>query len=115
MPVRLAHAHSPSPDGDATPFISTYYNTSFFTITIIRYFLFGYLFLYYVIFVGNKPAKIKIRDPEPSSGHDFRWPWRRGPPLTIPNREVKTVCADGTAIPSGRVGSRLFLSPLTVL
>lgn len=37
----------------------------------------------------------------------FRWPWRRGPPLTIPNREVKPVCADGTAIPSGRVGSRL--------
>lgn len=43
----------------------------------------------------------------------LRWPWRRGPPLTIPNREVKTVCADGTAIPSGRVGSRLFRKPLT--
>lgn len=28
------------------------------------------------------------------------------PPLSIPNREVKPVCADGTAIPSGRVGSR---------
>ena len=27
-------------------------------------------------------------------------------PLPIPNREVKPVCADGTAIPSGRVGSR---------
>ena len=26
------------------------------------------------------------------------------PPLTIPNREVKTVCADGTAI-CGRVGN----------
>ncbi|MFS4448954.1 hypothetical protein, partial [Maribacter sp. 2307UL18-2] len=26
---------------------------------------------------------------------------------TIPNREVKTVSADGTAIPSGRVGRRL--------
>lgn len=37
----------------------------------------------------------------------FRWPWRRGTPLTIPNREVKTVSADGTAIPSGRVGRRL--------
>ena len=45
----------------------------------------------------------------------LRWPWRRGPPLTIPNREVKTVCADGTAIPSGRVGSRLFRKPLTVM
>ena len=28
------------------------------------------------------------------------------PPLPIPNREVKPVIADGTAIPSGRVGSR---------
>ena len=28
------------------------------------------------------------------------------PPLPIPNREVKPVSADGTAIPSGRVGSR---------
>ena len=28
------------------------------------------------------------------------------PPLSIPNREVKPICADGTAIPSGRVGSR---------
>ena len=43
---------------------------------------------------------------------DFRWPWRRGPPLTIPNREVKPVCADGTATPSGRVGRRLFLKSL---
>ena len=42
-------------------------------------------------------------------GASFRWPWRRGPPLTIPNREVKPVCADGTATPSGRVGRRLFL------
>ena len=42
----------------------------------------------------------------------FRWPWRLGPPLTIPNREVKPVSADGTAIPSGRVGRRLFRSPL---
>ena len=25
------------------------------------------------------------------------WLWRRGSPLTIPNREVKPVCADGTA------------------
>ncbi len=30
------------------------------------------------------------------------------PPLSIPNREVKPDCADGTAY-SGRVGSRLFL------
>ena len=31
------------------------------------------------------------------------------PPLPIPNREVKLTSADGTAIPSGRVGSRHFL------
>ena len=30
------------------------------------------------------------------------------PPLPIPNREVKPVCADGTAMQCGRVGSRLF-------
>ena len=30
------------------------------------------------------------------------------PPLPIPNREVKPANADGTAIPSGRVGSRRF-------
>ena len=46
---------------------------------------------------------------------DFRWPWRRGPPLTIPNREVKPVCADGTATPSGRVGRRLFLEHLSCI
>ena len=28
------------------------------------------------------------------------------PPLTIPNREVKPISADDTAIPSGKVGSR---------
>ena len=28
------------------------------------------------------------------------------PPLPIPNREVKLACADGTATPCGRVGSR---------
>ena len=44
----------------------------------------------------------------------FRWPWRRGTPLTIPNREVKPVSADGTAIPSGRVGRRLARSPFTL-
>ena len=31
------------------------------------------------------------------------------PPLPIPNREVKLTCADGTALPCGRVGSRQFL------
>ena len=31
------------------------------------------------------------------------------PPLPIPNREVKPVCADGTAMQCGRVGSRLLL------
>ena len=29
------------------------------------------------------------------------------PPLPIPNREVKTACADGTAFTCGRVGRRL--------
>ena len=28
------------------------------------------------------------------------------PPLPIPNREVKPISADDTAIPSGKVGSR---------
>ena len=31
------------------------------------------------------------------------------PPLPIPNREVKPVCADGTAMQCGRVGGRLLL------
>ena len=35
------------------------------------------------------------------------------PPLPIPNREVKPVCADGTAMQCGRVGSRLFFSGKT--
>ena len=30
------------------------------------------------------------------------------PPLPIPNREVKPVCADGTAMQCGRVGDRPF-------
>ena len=34
------------------------------------------------------------------------------PPLPIPNREVKPVSADGTAIPSGRVGSRQLLESI---
>ena len=29
--------------------------------------------------------------------------------LSIPNREVKPISADGTAKPSGRVGSRQFI------
>ena len=32
------------------------------------------------------------------------------PPLTIPNREVKLTCADGTTMQCGRVVSRLLLS-----
>ena len=32
------------------------------------------------------------------------------PPLPIPNREVKPVCADGTAMQCGRVGGRLLLN-----
>src|SRR5690606_3291171 len=45
------------------------------------------------------------------SGRRSRWPWRRGPPLSIPNREVKPVSADGTATPGGRVGRRLPRGP----
>src|SRR5690606_10661597 len=52
--------------------------------------------------------------PGEAPADDLRWPWRRGPPLSIPNREVKPVCADGTATPSGRVGRRLFLGPLCI-
>ena len=62
-------------------------------------------------FLGGPPCNAVRVDHGPMAmekHNSFRWPWRRGPPLTIPNREVKTVCADGTAIPSGRVGSRLF-------
>ena len=33
------------------------------------------------------------------------------PPLPIPNREVKPIYADGTAVTCGRVGSRLLKSP----
>ena len=40
--------------------------------------------------------------------NDLRWLLRRGSPLPIPNREVKPVCADGTAI-CGRVCRCLFL------
>ena len=30
--------------------------------------------------------------------NDLRWLLRRGSPLPIPNREVKSDCADGTAV-----------------
>ena len=45
--------------------------------------------------------------PRPSGrgGTDTGRLQRRGPPLPIPNREVKPACADGTAI-RGRVGRR---------
>ena len=36
------------------------------------------------------------------------------PPLPIPNREVKPVCADGTAMQCGRVGSRLLFLEKTL-
>ena len=40
------------------------------------------------------------------------WLLRQGPPLPIPNREVKPASADDTAIPSGKVGRRqLFKKP----
>ena len=34
----------------------------------------------------------------------FWWLWRRCPPLPIPNREVKPVIADDTALVRGKVG-----------
>ena len=38
------------------------------------------------------------------------------PPLPIPNREVKPLMADGTGIPTGRVGScHIYLKSLTVM
>ena len=36
----------------------------------------------------------------------FWWLWRWGPPLPIPNREVKPTSADGTAVIRGRVSRR---------
>ena len=44
---------------------------------------------------------------------DLRWLWQRGSPLPIPNREVKPVSADGTAI-CGRVCHRLFFKPFII-
>ena len=37
------------------------------------------------------------------------------PPLTIPNREVKPISADDTAIPSGKVGSRQLHESIQVI
>ena len=37
------------------------------------------------------------------------------PPLTIPNREVKPISADDTAIPSGKVGSRQLYESIQVI
>ena len=57
---------------------------------------------------------------------DFRCLWRLGPPLTIPNREVKPTCADGTALlrvgeyvdatfytPNTKVLGVFFLQPIS--
>ena len=38
--------------------------------------------------------------------------WRWGPPLPIPNREVKPTRADGTAVKCGRVGRRRLIVTL---
>ena len=46
-----------------------------------------------------------------SVDNSFRWLLRWGPPLPIPNREVKPNSADGTGIPTGRVGRRPFYNP----
>ena len=46
-------------------------------------------------------ARKRVRKKENNGGNSDG-----DPPLPIPNREVKPVSADGTAIPSGRVGSR---------
>ena len=41
---------------------------------------------------------------------------RQGPPLPIPNREVKPARADDTAIPGGKVGRRqLYKNPVAFL
>ena len=37
------------------------------------------------------------------------------PPLPIPNREVKPISADDTAIPSGKVGSRQLYESIQVI
>ena len=46
--------------------------------------------------------------------NDLRWLSQWGSPLTIPNREVKPISADGTAT-GGRVGRCLSLTNLNLL
>ena len=41
----------------------------------------------------------------------FWWLLRRGPPLPIPNREVKPACADGTAVMWESMSSPFFIEP----
>ena len=40
----------------------------------------------------------------------LRWQLRWGPPLPIPNREVKTTRADGTGVTPGRVSRRPIIN-----
>ena len=58
--------------------------------------------IYGVVPWNKQPVlKSKVRKRKTNGGNSDG-----DPPLPIPNREVKPVSADGTAIPSGRVGSR---------
>ena len=47
----------------------------------------------------------RVSSAESAEGY-FWWLWRRCPPLPIPNREVKPVIADDTALVRGKVGRR---------
>ena len=50
--------------------------------------------------------QLKTKNPKLETQKIFGWLLRQGPPLPIPNREVKPVSADDTAIPGGKVGRR---------
>ena len=68
--------------------------------------------------VDSKPVAVGSPLPTELTDTDnlkLGWLWRRGSPLTIPNREVKPVCADGTAVTGGRVGRCLLLKDLYMI
>ena len=65
-------------------------------VTYTVYFIFGLLYLFNnIVYIINTSIIL--------GGYCVG-----GPPLPIPNREVKPDCADGTAMQCGRVGSCLF-------
>ena len=142
MPVKLAQASSSpcaelvSVPGEPTTFKASAYRYIFYTLCSYRNkpdsriqslskpykTIFSRLSLYYVnkiaaklqLLVDSRQLLVFTINGRPKTNNlIFRWPWRRGTPLTIPNREVKPVSADGTATPSGRVGSRLLRGSLT--